>query len=253
LIADSTQLSGVAVDALDHVYWGVPYNQGGGLQYGVYEMGGGEAPARIADFIRAWGMVSDAAGNVYVTSDQLDAVFRIHSEIACADGLDADGDGLIDYPDDPGCDSTFDTDEHSAALPCDDGLDSDGDGLVDYPADPGCATPTDLLETSDAVCDDGIDADGDGLVDYGEDPGCLTLFDLAETAASLPCDDGIDNDGDGLIDFPADPECQSALHASEHGVIPRVPGLSGTAGLLLATLLVVASVRVRRLADVARS
>jgi hypothetical protein len=30
---------------------------------------------------------------------------------ACSDGLDNDGDGLIDFPDDPGCESAFDTSE----------------------------------------------------------------------------------------------------------------------------------------------
>lgn len=33
---------------------------------------------------------------------------------ACADGIDNDGDGLIDYPADPGCTSTSDTDETNA-------------------------------------------------------------------------------------------------------------------------------------------
>ena len=41
--------------------------------------------------------------------------------------------------------------EHAPTLPCDDGIDNDGDGLIDYPNDPGCAGPsgpTELPEPS---------------------------------------------------------------------------------------------------------
>ena len=37
---------------------------------------------------------------------------------ACGDGLDNDGDGLTDYPNDPGCSSSSDTDETNAATGC---------------------------------------------------------------------------------------------------------------------------------------
>jgi hypothetical protein len=65
---------------------------------------------------------------------------------------------------------------------CDDGLDNDGDGLIDFPADPGCASANDQSETDPLrVCDDGIDEDGDGKVDFPADPGCLSLDDLSES------------------------------------------------------------------------
>ncbi len=64
----------------------------------------------------------------------------------CSDGLDEDGDGLVDFPDDPGCDDAFDNSESSAALVCDNGLDDDGDQLIDYPEDDGC---DDLFDTSE--------------------------------------------------------------------------------------------------------
>ena len=35
----------------------------------------------------------------------------------CNDGIDNDGDGMIDYPDDPGCDSSTDDDEYNAPPP----------------------------------------------------------------------------------------------------------------------------------------
>ena len=42
---------------------------------------------------------------------------------------------------------------------CDDGLDDDGDGLVDYPADPGCTSPTDTSEREATLaCDNELDA-----------------------------------------------------------------------------------------------
>jgi len=127
---------------------------------------------------------------------------------ACNDGLDGDGDGLWDYPSDPGCDDPGDDDEHSPALPCDDGLDGDGDGRADFPDDPGCDDPLDPSERSPAlVCDDGLDNDGDGFGDHGFDPGCDDPTDPLETSPLLACDDGEDDDGDGFVDYPGDPGC----------------------------------------------
>lgn len=111
----------------------------------------------------------------------------------CDDGLDNDGDTLIDYPADPGCDSILDNDETDPIVPaCNDGIDNDGDSLIDYPNDPGCENASDTDETnpitppvftSDA-CNDGIDNDGDGLIDYPADPGCTSLTDTNETDPS---------------------------------------------------------------------
>jgi len=52
---------------------------------------------------------------------------------------------------------------------CNDGLDNDGDGLIDYPFDPGCYSLTDLDEANPlptVACNDGLDNDGDGLIDH---------------------------------------------------------------------------------------
>jgi hypothetical protein len=123
----------------------------------------------------------------------------------CADGIDQDGDGGVDYPEDPGCESSDDASEKSPGLPCDDGLDNDGDGLVDFPADAGC---TSLLAGSEVpLCEDGADNDGDGLADFPADLGCSSAFDATETSPALTCDDGTDNDGDGQVDWPNDPGC----------------------------------------------
>jgi hypothetical protein len=92
---------------------------------------------------------------------------------ACSNGLDDDGDGLVDFdpdPDagDPGCDDPLDASERSesAALPCDDGQDNDGDLLADYPADPGCRDP--LWQLENPQCQDGLNNDPsqDALIDF---------------------------------------------------------------------------------------
>ena len=47
---------------------------------------------------------------------------------------------------------------------CSDGIDNDGDDLVDYPGDPGCLGPTSGIENPQ--CQDGSDNDGDGTIDF---------------------------------------------------------------------------------------
>ena len=60
----------------------------------------------------------------------------------------------------------------TAETECNDGIDNDGDGAEDYPNDPGCKSAADSSETDNSlVCDDGIDNDGDGDVDLN-DEGC---------------------------------------------------------------------------------
>jgi len=61
----------------------------------------------------------------------------------CDDSLDNDGDGLLDFPDDPECYSAEDTSEMTD---CQDGFDNDLDGQADYPNDPDCLGPQDVSE-----------------------------------------------------------------------------------------------------------
>jgi hypothetical protein len=130
----------------------------------------------------------------------------------CSDGVDNDGDGLIDYPNDPGCTSAADREETDNNPPCSDGIDNDGDLAIDYGEDPGCTSASDTDETNPA-CNDGIDNDNDGDIDYPIDPGCGSGFDNDETNPA--CSDGIDNDGDGAIDFPDDSDCISIYDNDE--------------------------------------
>jgi len=77
---------------------------------------------------------------------------------ACRDGIDNDGDGYTDYPNDPGCTSKNDKSELNTAIECDDGTDNDGDSAIDM-ADNGCSSPTDTDESNcgDSVCEGGED------------------------------------------------------------------------------------------------
>jgi hypothetical protein len=59
----------------------------------------------------------------------LDAVQQIPFVPACNNGVDDDGDGLVDYPNDPGCRSASSTSENPQ---CQDGIDNDGDGKIDF-------------------------------------------------------------------------------------------------------------------------
>jgi hypothetical protein len=128
----------------------------------------------------------------------------------CSNGTDDDGDGLADFPADPGCGAAQDPSEHGPDLPCDDAADGDQDGADDAD-DPGCTGPADPSEREAGLaCDDGADDDGDGLSDEPGDPGCDGPEDPSERAADLPCDDEFDEDHDGGDAFPTDPGCEDA-------------------------------------------
>src|SRR5262249_61877011 len=110
-------------------------------------------------------------------------VYDVAADVAahpCLDGVDNDGDGLIDYPADPGCSGPNDDSEQPE---CSDGLDNDGDGLIDFPADPGCGSP---LGKEAPQCQDGLDNDGDGLIDFPAEPQCKSPEDDDELP-NPPC------------------------------------------------------------------
>jgi endoglucanase len=74
---------------------------------------------------------------------------------------------------------------------CADKIDNDKDGLIDYPADLGCISATDRDETDPpppppAACADKLDNDNDGLIDYPNDLGCSSLTDTDEFNLPLP-------------------------------------------------------------------
>ena len=108
----------------------------------------------------------------------------------CLDRIDNDGDGIIDFPLEPGCSAAGDNDEDDPrGTPlCSNGNDDDMDGFTDYPADPGCFGRGDRDETDKPVtpaCADGVDNDRDGTIDFPDDDGCIAASDSSEKGSCL--------------------------------------------------------------------
>lgn len=150
------------------------------------------------------------------------------------DGLDNDGDGLVDE-DCPGegdadGDGIPDAQDNCPLTPNPDQWDGDGDGIGDACGclDPATGAPCggelcDGLDNDgnglvDEGCPDGGDADGDGIPDLhdncpltpnpdqwdGDGDGIGDACGCVDPATGAPCGgelcDGLDNDGDGLVD-----------------------------------------------------
>ena len=116
----------------------------------------------------------------------------------CTDGIDNDGDGDIDG-DDSDCNSQTPQDEI-----CGNGLDDDGDGLVDC-FDNECFSNSSCFEN----CTNGIDDNGNGLIDCADRLRCAGETDCSSESLNFNCFDGYDNDGDGDIDAD-DSDCDGA-------------------------------------------
>jgi len=190
------------------------------------------------------GRVSD---NVSISVDDGSGI-KGGGKAECSDGIDNDGDGLIDVAD-PDCHTdknaaniksynpnNFSESSFAFKTECNDGIDNDGDGLIDI-KDPNCHEgdnlakqylPNNSSESSfvfKTECNDGIDNNNDGLIDI-KDPNCHTDKDATNASSYNPnnysessigfkteCNDGIDNDKDGLIDA-ADPGCHTDKDAT---------------------------------------
>ena len=127
--------------------------------------------------------------------------------IACNDLYDNDGDGLVDCFDSDCWEfiRCFEREED-----CKDGIDNDGDGLIDC-EDDSCFGSAECMEDSPYTCKDGLDNDRDGLIDCQEES-CREFLVCAEWGETA-CSDGIDNDSDGLVDC-ADAECRLSFPSS---------------------------------------
>jgi hypothetical protein len=66
---------------------------------------------------------------------------------------------------------------------CNDGVDNDGDTLIDFPNDPGCIDAAADIE--DPTCQDGVDNDGDGGIDFD---GGLSALGYVATDPDPQCD-----------------------------------------------------------------
>jgi hypothetical protein len=92
---------------------------------------------------------SNASGNFAIKVDEI-------AIAECRNLADDDFDGFLDFPDDPGCESSYDRDEvDPVPTPaCFDEYDNDGDGLSDYPNDYGCLYAGDQDEVD--ICGQGV-------------------------------------------------------------------------------------------------
>jgi hypothetical protein len=127
------------------------------------------------------GAVTPAAFNVHFSGEltagaSCDPANTMGGALVCPTGTTC-----TDDPDAPG---------HLICLgpPCHDGRDNDGDGKIDYPEDPGCSSPDDTDETDDCpngptcpACSNGLDDDGDGFIDYPNDPSCTAASGGSES------------------------------------------------------------------------
>ena len=107
--------------------------------------------------------VLNATGNLSI-NDGFNCIEALPPfETYCDNGIDDDGDGLIDC-EDPDC---YNSNSCTVEI-CDNGIDDDLDGWADCD-DSECFALAVCLE----ICDNGIDDNGNGLVD-GDDPQCGT-------------------------------------------------------------------------------
>ena len=128
---------------------------------------------------------------------------RVRSAARSNDGVDNDGDGLIDLAD-TGRTGPFDDDE---SLPGEDDEDND-DGRVDAD-DPDCDDSDYETDFGDTQCNDGEDNDGDGYIDSTDDL-CLDATTDAE-ALGRDKENGDDDDGWMMTTHCADGEDEVGL------------------------------------------
>jgi hypothetical protein len=133
----------------------------------------------------------------------------VEQQTLCRNGLDDDGDGLVDAAD-PECAAGAAWEGGAAGVcfqiaRCANGIDDDSDGVIDA-ADPDCEGGS-AFEGPVPACANGLDDDGDGAADRA-DPDCADERDDDERGRELStCADGLDNDGNGLVDTD-DPTCR---------------------------------------------
>jgi hypothetical protein len=125
-------------------------------------------------------LVVDAHDSSTTGSYDLTVHFFVGEGVACQN-QDECGPGLV-------CRVPLgETDKVCSKHVCEDGVDDDGDGKNDYPQDPGCNKPTDDDEMDDCPngpncpeCGDNIDNDGDTKIDYPMDTTCTSASSVSE-------------------------------------------------------------------------
>lgn len=133
----------------------------------------------------------------------------------CDDGIDNDTDGYMDCDDDE-CDTAYACNGVGPEEECSDGIDNDEDTATDCDDDDCTQDAYCTGVTTETLCSDGLDDDGDTLVDC-DDTDCANDAACAVTATETACDDDLDDDSDGAIDCD-DSDCVFAtecVNASE--------------------------------------
>ena len=172
----------------------------------------------------------------------------------CADGSDNDGDGLADYPRDPGCISSLDNDERDTGnqapvitlIGGNPISISVGSQYVEPRAtvrDPEDGDISQMLIITGSVNTSVVGTytifynatDTQGLSATGVTRSVLVYAVTSGGGGGTTppqCADGSDNDGDGLADYPRDPGCISSLDNDERDTGGEVAGAT-TPGLTI--------------------
>ena len=164
---------------------------------------------------------------------------------ACRDGSDNDGDGLIDYPNDPGCTSSSDNNEYNAPVTCNISISPSSiaygdDANIVWAASGAGAQSVRIANIAYSGLNDSVSIPMNQagfwnvtLDVYSESNGngSVVCSDSATVTVAQPvreCNDGIDNDGDGEIDYSVsvgmgDPGCSSNSDDDETDPPPAQP------------------------------
>ena len=207
----------VFADYCSATIWSLVWNGAGGIVGSVVNRTAEFTPpagqGTIASIV---GFGESGSGELLIV-DGSGELFRVVPAVECGNGVDDDGDGVVDFSagggGDPGCASVSDLSEHNPARPCDDGADNDGAGRADFrvgaSGDLGCRTPT--SPTENPQCQDGVNNDGAPGIDF---------------------DGGASRNGGVPLAVP-DPQCTTAWRNTE---IPAGCGLGFELALLAPVL-----------------
>ncbi|MBP6858083.1 MAG: DUF11 domain-containing protein [Candidatus Pacebacteria bacterium] len=167
------------------------------------------------------------------------AFFQVSNNVTqnyqCNDGIDNDGDGLTDYPTDPGCSSPTDNDEYNQVVVSQCVINS----FYASPTSVSSGGYTTLYWSTsncDSVTVDGISYPINGSGSFGPLYSGrnyeLRAFKNGQVQTrstfvsvnqvqnpTYQCNDGYDNDGDGKVDYPNDPGCSSYNDNDEYNQV----------------------------------
>jgi hypothetical protein len=150
----------------------------------------------------------------------------------CSNGQDDDGDGLTDYPSDPGCTSATDNNEYNIVTPTVCSIDYFNSSPSTVTSG-GYTTLSWATTNCTTVTIDGVNYPSDGSGSFGPlfqgktytiNANNTTSSDSENEYVSVTnpttyqCNDGYDNDGDGLVDMN-DPGCSSTTDNSENNIV----------------------------------